>query len=68
MQVECWTKNIFAIGCLGRKLVFHTETFEFRVLGILKIGLFHRVKELSKSIQTRYVVFHVYLESKTKKM
>ena len=67
MYLECKTKRIFAIACLGKKLVFHTEICEFRKLRILKIGLFRRVKELSKSNETRYGVFHVYLECKTKK-
>ena len=35
-------------------LVFHTELFEFREKRILIKGLFHRVKELSKSNQTEY--------------
>ena len=40
----------------GKKLVFPTELFEFREKRILKKGLFHRVKELSKSNQTQYGV------------
>ena len=35
---------------------------------ILKIGLFHRVKELFKSNQTWYGVSPVYLESKTERI
>ena len=31
-------------------------------------GLFHRVKELSKTNQTRYGVSHVYVECKTKEI
>ena len=68
MYLEAKTKRIFAIACLGKKLVFHTEICEFRKLRILKIGLFRRVKELSKSNQTRYGVSHVYLECKTKRI
>ena len=56
MYLECKTKRIFGIACLGKKLVFHTEICEFRKQRILKIGLFRRVKELSKSNQTRYGV------------
>ena len=67
MYLECKTKRIFGIACLGKKLVFHTEICEFRKQRILKIGLFCGVKELSKSIQTRYVVSPVYLEAKTKR-
>ena len=40
----------------------------FRNYGILKIGLFHRVKGLFKSNQTRYGVSPVYLESKTERI
>ena len=47
-RFECWTKGIFAIACLGRILVFHTETFEFREQRILKTGFFHLLKELFK--------------------
>ena len=28
--VECKTKRIFDVDCLGKKLVFHTEICEFR--------------------------------------
>ena len=62
------TKRGFAIDCLGKKLVFHTKTCEFREYRILKIGLFHRVKELFKSNQTRYGVSHVYLDCKTERI
>ena len=67
-QVESKTKRIFAIACLGKKLVFHTEICEYFEYLISKIGLFHRVKELFKSNQTRYRVSRVYLESKTKRI
>ena len=40
LRFECWTKGIFAIACLGKNLVFHTETFEFREQRILKTGFF----------------------------
>ena len=68
MYLECKTKRIFGIACLEKKLVFHTEICEFRKQRILKIGLFRRVKELSKSNQTRYGVSPVYLEAKTKRI
>ena len=35
---------------------------------ILKIGLFRRVKELSKSNITRYGLSHLYLESKIERI
>ena len=56
MKLECKTERIFDIACLGEKFVFHTEICEIRDKRILKIGLFHWVKELSKSNQTRYWV------------
>ena len=68
MYLECKTKRIFGIACLGKKLVFHTEICEFRKQRILKKGLFRRVKELSKSNQTRYGVSPVYIEAKTKRI
>ena len=30
VYLECKTERIFAIACLGKKLVFHTENREFR--------------------------------------
>ena len=68
MYLDGNVKRFFAIAFLGKKLGFHTEIFEFREERILKIGLFRRVKKLSKSYQTRYVVFHGYLECKTKRI
>ena len=67
LYLESKTKKNFAIACLGKKSVFHTEIFEFRYYRILKIGIFHRVKKLFKSNQTQYGVSHVYLKSKTKR-
>ena len=49
--IECKTKRIFGVACLRKKLVFHTELFEFLEKGILKTGLFYRVKKLFKSNQ-----------------
>ena len=68
VYLECKTERIFAIACLGKKLVFHTESCEFREWRILKIVLFYRVKKLFKSIQTRYGAFPVYIEFKTKRI
>ena len=64
--LESKAKRFFGITYLGKKLVFHTEFCEFREQRILKIGLFHGVKELSKSNQTRHGVSHEYLKSKPK--
>ena len=68
MYLECKTKRIVAIACLGKNLVFHTEICEYFEYLISKIGLFHRVKELFKSNQTGYGVYHEQVESKTKKI
>ena len=62
------TKRIVAIACLGKKLVLQSEICEYFEYLISKIGLFHRVKELFKSNQTRYGVSRVYLESRTKRL
>ena len=61
MYMEPKTKRIFGIACL----VFHTEICDYFKYLILKYSIFDRVKELSKSNQTRYGVSAVYLEPKT---
>ena len=66
--LDCKTKRIFAIACAGKKLVFRTEICEFREYRILKIGLFHWVKDLSKLNQTGHGVYHGYLDCKTKRI
>ena len=63
MQAECRTKNFFAIACLVKKILFYTELLEFRERGILKTGLFHRVKNVFKSFQTQSQKSPVYTES-----
>ena len=68
MYITSKTKRVFAIDCQEKKLVFHTEICEFREYRILKIGLFHRVKDLSKLNQTGYEVYHGYLDCKTKRI
>ena len=68
MYLESRTKRIFAIASLGKKLVLQSEICEYFEYLISKIGLFHRVKELFKSNQTRYGVSHVCLESRTKRI
>ena len=40
MYLDCKTKEIFAIACLGKKLVFHTEICEFRNLRISRLANF----------------------------
>ena len=66
MYLECNAKGIFAIALLGKKLEFHTEICVYFKFLISKYRIFHRVKELSKSNQTRYEVSHVYLECNAK--
>ena len=64
---ELKAKRFFGMACLRKKLGFHTEICEFREKPILKIGLFHVVKELSKSNQTWHGVSYEYLEYKAKR-
>ena len=64
----CKAKIICGIAYPAEKLEFHTEFFEFCEKGILKIGLFHRVKELSKSNQTRCGVHQCNESVKQKKL
>ena len=59
-------KRIFGIDCLEKRLVFHAEICYYFEYLIFKYSIFHRVKELSKSNQTRNGVTHVYLEWTTK--
>ena len=66
--VECKTKRIFGIACLGKKLVFHTEICDYFKYLFFKYSIFHRVKELFKLNQTWYRVSPGYVESKTKRI
>ena len=66
--LESKTEKIFGLACLGKKLAFHTEICYYFKYIILKIGLFRRVKELSKVNQTGYGVYHGCLESKTERI
>ena len=68
MYLESGTKRIFAIACLGKKLVLQSEICEYFEYLISKIGLSHRVKELFKSNQTGYGVYHGQVESKTNRV
>ena len=49
------------MACLGKKLVFHTEICVFLEKRILKIGLFHRVKEFFKVNQIDIPDYQYYL-------
>ena len=66
VYLECKAKRFFAIACLGKKLIFHTEVCDLFKSLILIYSIFHWVKELSKSNQTWYGVSPVYIESETK--
>ena len=48
---------------LRKKLSFRTKICEFRDERILKIGLFHRVKDLLKSNQIWHAIFPVRIKS-----
>ena len=67
MYLEYKAKRFFAIACLEKKLVFHTEICDLFKSLILIYSIFHWVKELSKSNQTRYGESHRYLERRTKR-
>ena len=67
VYTNCKTRKIFDIACLGKKLFFQTEICDYFKSLILKYSIFDRVKELSKSSQTRYGAFPVYIGSITKK-
>ena len=51
-----------------KNLVFHTELCDYFQYLIFKYNIFHRVKELFKSKQSRYGVSHGYLVDKTKRI
>ena len=55
------------MACLGKKLGFHTEICKFPEYRILKIGLFRRVKELSKVNQIDIPNDQYYLGHNAKK-
>ena len=69
LYLDSKTKRIFDIVCLGKKFFIRKFPIISNKLQLsnFKIGLFRRVKELSKSNQTRYAVSPVYCDSKTKK-
>ena len=67
-QVYSETKRIFGIACLGKKLAIHTEICDYFEYIILKYSIIDRVKELFKSNQTGYVVYHEYIELKTRRI
>ena len=72
VYLERKTKRFFGAACLEKSSYFNRK---YRLIRLLyaysifrKIQKFYRVKELSKSNQTRYGVSHVYLERKTKRI
>ena len=68
MYLEFYAKGIFALALLGKKLEFHTEICVYFKYLISKYRIFRRVKEWSKSNQTRYGEFHAYLECNAKRI
>ena len=68
VYLECETERIFGIACLGKKFVFQSEISTYSLILFSKIYKFYRVKELFKSNQTGYVVYHGYLECTTKRV
>ena len=67
VYLECKAKRFFAIARLGKKLFFHTEICDLFKSLILIYSIFHWIKELSRSNQTRYGEPHRYLECRTKR-
>ena len=67
----CYAKRMVRLTFLEKKVSFSYGKLQLFRLNcnywILKIGLFRRVEELSKSNQTWYGISLVYLESKTKR-
>ena len=68
MYLESKTKRIFAIACLGKKLVFHTEISTFSLILFSKIYKFHQVKELFKVNQIDIPDYQYYLGCNAKRM
>ena len=68
VYVDSRTKTIFAIACLGKKLVLQSEISSYSLILFSKIKKFYRVKEMFKSNQTWYAVSPVYVESRTKRI
>ena len=53
VYLESKIERIFAIACLGKKFVFQSEIQTYSLIIFSKIQKFYRIKELSKSNQTR---------------
>ena len=53
VQLECKANRIFAITCVGKNFVFHTEFFEFRDQRILKIGFFINLRSCPNQTKFR---------------
>ena len=68
VYLESKIERIFAIACLGKKFVFQSEIQTYSLILFSKIQKFYRIKELSKSNQTRYRVSHVCVDCKTKRI
>ena len=68
VYLESKIERMFAIACLGKKFVFQSEIQTYSLILFSKLQKFHRIKELSKSNQTRYGVSHMCVDCKTKRI
>ena len=68
VYIESETKKIFAIACLGKRLVFHTEILTYSLILFSKIEKFHRVKELFKVNQIDIPDYQYYVGCYAKRM
>ena len=68
VYIKSKTKRNFAIACLGKKLVFHTEILTYSLILFSKIWKFHRVKELFKVNQIDFPDYQYYLGCYAKRM
>ena len=68
VYLESKIEKNFAIARLGKKFVFQSEIQTYSLILFSKIQKFYRIKELSKSNQTRYRVSHVFVDCKTKRI
>ena len=65
MCIQIVKQKKIAIAGLGKKLSFIRK---FAINLSQGVHHFHRVKELFKSVQTGYGVYHGYIECKTKRI
>ena len=68
VYLERKRKRFFGIACLQKKFVFQSENSTYSAILISKTQKFYWVKELYKSNQTHYGVFHFNLECRSKRI